>query len=316
MTKDDIVSDAKLGLASRTEPLRTSRRAPRRPRVTPSTLLIGVVTSAFALACVLPLVLVVVNSFASEDSIATRGYSFLPHQFSLDAYKLIFYPGSPVIRSYGVSILVTTLGTAISVLITFTAAFALANKQVKYRNGFALFFFVTTIFSAGLVPWYLICRSLGLYDNIWALIIPKLLFSPFYLFIMRKFIQGVPDSLMESARMDGAGDLRIAFQIYFPLCAPVVAAVTLFTALGYWNDWFNAIMLVDDPALHPLQMLLFQLQSNINMVNSMAAQAGQMPPSNSFQMATVVVTMGPIVLLYPFLQRYLVKGLTVGGVKE
>lgn len=276
---------------------------------------ISVLIALFAIACVLPVLLVIMNSIASEKAIYQYGYSFFPKEFSLVAYQSMFYPGAPIIRSYGISIFITVVGTTASLLITYIAAFSLANKQVKYRNGFALFFFITTVFNAGLVPWYLISKTLHLYDNIWALIIPNLLFSPFHLFIMRNFIQGIPDSLMESAKIDGAKELRIAFQIYLPLSLPVLATITLFTALAYWNDWFNAVMLLNNEKLYPLQMTLFKIQSDLSMLQEMTNVIGETPPSESFQMAAAVVTIGPIILLYPFLQRFLVKGLIIGAVK-
>lgn len=226
-------------------------------KLTVSQLVITAVLAVFTLLCILPVLLVIVNSFASEQAIVRYGYTLFPKAFTLAAYKTMLYPGSPLLRSYGVSVLITATGTVLALLITYIAAFSLANKQIKYRNGFALFFFITTVFNTGLVPWYMICKALNLYDNIWALIIPNMLFSPFNLFLMRNFMQNLPDSLMESARLDGAREARIAFQIYLPLCLPVIATVTLFYALGYWNDWFNAIMLVNDQKLYPLQMTLF-----------------------------------------------------------
>lgn len=174
------------------------------------------------------------------------------------------------------------------------------------------------IFSAGIVPWYLMNRWLGLTDNILALIIPSLLFSPFNLFLVRNFMNGVPDSLRESATIDGANDLTIAFRIYLPLCTPVLATIALFYGLDYWNNWWNAIMLINDRSLYPLQFLLLQLKSEISMLNEMTMLAGAGDvtlPAESVKMATAIVTIGPIIFLYPYLQKYFVKGLVIGSVK-
>jgi putative aldouronate transport system permease protein len=182
----------------------------------------------------------------------------------------------------------------------------------------AFFFFVTMVFNPGIVPWYLVTYNLGLYNNILALIIPRLLFNPFNLFLTRNFMRGIPDSLMESAKIDGARDSYIAFRIYFPLSVPVLATIALFYGLAYWNDWFNAIMLVTNNDLHPLQYFLFRLQSEIQMIRDMSEYMVGTDvelPTETIKMATVIMTIGPIIFLYPFLQRYFVKGLVIGSVK-
>jgi putative aldouronate transport system permease protein len=273
----------------------------------------------FALLCLLPFILVVSASFSEESAIARHGYTLFPSQFSLEAYRLIFASKSnPVLRAYGVTILVTLTGTLLNTIITTMAAFTLANKQVKYRGGLALFFYITMVFGGGLVPWYLMCRSLGLINNILSLIIPSLLFSPFNMFLARNYMNSIPDSLRESAILDGARDMTILFRIFIPLCVPVIATIVLFTGIAYWNDWFNAIMLVNDSRLFPLQYLLFQLQSNIRSLQMLQNMGGTVSinlPSESLKMATAVVTIGPIIVLYPFLQKYFVKGLIIGAIK-
>jgi putative aldouronate transport system permease protein len=284
-------------------------------KFTISQFIIDVTVGLFALMCFLPILLVLVNSFAAERSINLNGYSFFPSEWSTMAYKMMFGPRTLMLNSYLITIESTVIGAAIATFITFCAGYSLANKNCKYRNGLALYFFITMIFSAGLVPWYMVSKAIGAYNNIWALIIPSMLFSPFNMFLMRNYIKGIPESLHESARMDGAGDIRVAFQIYFPLCLPVIATITLFYALGYWNNYFNALMLVDDSKLYTLQMLLFKIQSEITKLASMSQGTLTNPPNESFKMATAVMTMGPIILLYPFLQRYFIKGMIVGAVK-
>lgn len=178
-----------------------------------SQVIMGTVLILIAFSCLFPMYLVLVNSFATEESILKNGYQVIPEAFSVEAYQSIFYAGSPTLKSYGITILTTVVGTFLAVIITYMCGFALANDQLKYRNGFALFFFITTVFNSGLVPWYMICRVLHLYNNIWALIIPSMVFTPFNMFLTRNFIKGIPSSLMDSARIDGAGELTIAFFI-------------------------------------------------------------------------------------------------------
>lgn len=272
----------------------------------------------YSALCLIPMLLVLMISITDEDAILKNGYSLFPEKFSLYAYKVIFTGGSQVLHSYMISIIVTVVGTSLAILITAMAGYTLANKSVKYRNVLSLYFFITMIFSAGIVPWYLMNRWLGLTDNILALIIPSLLFSPFNLFLVRNFMNGVPDSLRESATIDGANDLTIAFRIYLPLCTPVLATIALFYGLDYWNNWWNAIMLIDDKSLYPLQFMLLQLKSEISMLNQMTMLAGADDitlPSESVKMATAIVTIGPIIFLYPYLQKYFVKGLVIGSVK-
>lgn len=272
----------------------------------------------YSALCFIPMLLVLMISVTDEDAILKNGYSLFPEKFSLYAYKLIFTGGSQVMQSYTISIFVTVVGTLLAVMVTSMAGYTLANKHVKYRNVLALYFFITMIFSAGIVPWYLMNRMLGLTNNIMALIIPSLLFSPFNLFLVRNFMNGVPDSLRESATIDGANDITIAFRIYLPLCTPVLATIALFYGLDYWNNWWNAIMLIDSRELYPLQFMLLQLQSEISMLNEMTMLGGSSDvtlPSESVKMGTAIVTIGPIIFLYPYLQKYFVKGLVIGSVK-
>ena len=274
----------------------------------------------FTLFCALPMVLAICVSFSDEGSITRYGYQFIPSKWSLEAYRLIFNGNSSIMRSMLISILVTAAGTTLAVSITSGAAYTLANKNVQNRNKIAFLFFIPMTFSAGLVPWYMICSRLGLRDNFGALIVPSLAFSPFNMFLVRNYMSDLPNELRESAFIDGANDIKIFFRIYLPLSVPVLATVTLFYGLGYWNDWWNAIMLVDDKKLYPLQYLLLQLKSQIQMIKDLQKMmggsiTGEKAPSESIKMATSIVTIGPIVVLYPMLQKYFVKGLVVGAVK-
>jgi len=278
--------------------------------------IIYIIITLFALTCILPFILVIIVSFTAEASIIRHGYSFFPAEWSLDAYRVLFGPTSMVFNSYIVTVFVTAVGTLAAILMTFGAAYALASRHCRYRDGLALYFYITMVFSAGLVPWYLINRNLGIYNNIWALIIPSLMFSPFNMFLMRNFIRGIPEELNDSARIDGAGEIRTAFSIYLPLCLPTIATISLFYAIGYWNNFFNALMLVHERTLFPLQLILFRIASEMSQMNMTPdGVARAMPPREGFTMATALITMGPIILLYPFLQRYFVKGIVLGAVK-
>lgn len=286
------------------------------------------IISVFSIFCIVPILLVAMISVTKEEIIKRYGYSFIPREISFEAYEKIF-SGNPrtsnyignslVLNSYIISIIITVAGTITAVLITAMAAYTLSNKHVKCRGSLSLFFFVTMVFSGGIVPWYLICVKLGLRDNLFALLIPSLLFNPFDLFLARNYMNGIPDSLMESARIDGANDIFIAFKIYFPLSVPVLAAISLFYGIRYWNDWWNAIMLVERDKLYPLQYMLYKIQSEIKALEILqqmgVSGANVVPPAESLKMATVIVTIGPIVFLYPFLQKYFIKGLIIGSVK-
>jgi putative aldouronate transport system permease protein len=281
------------------------------------TVAIYAAVALFSIGCLLPMLLTFMVSISDEDSIIKNGYSLFPEKFSLDGYRTIFVNSTLLFKGYLVSFTVTVVGSVLALIITAMAAYPLSNPNVKYRNVLALYFFITIIFQIGLVPWYLMNTKLGLTDNIFALIVPMLMFNAFNMFLIRNFMESLPSALRESAYIDGANDLRIAFQIYMPLCVPVLATVSLFYALNYWNDWFNAIMLVDNKDLYPMQYILFQLRSNIQMLDMLptGANSGYTLPAESVKMATVILTIGPIVFLYPYLQRYFVKGLVIGSVK-
>jgi putative aldouronate transport system permease protein len=291
--------------------------AGKRTRIRIGTPLIYAALTLFALACLLPMLLTLAVSLSDEDSIVAHGYRLLPDRWSLDGYRTILVNGGLIFRGYLISFIVTIAGSFLALFVTALAAYPMANPSVKYRNVLALYFFITMLFNGGLVPWYLMCTRLGLTNNLLALIVPSLMFNAFNLFLVKNFMESLPGALRESAYIDGANDLRIAFRIYMPLCTPVLATVTLFYALAYWNDWFNAIMLVDDKRLYPLQYILFQMRSNIQMLDMLpnGAKTDYTLPAESAKMATVILTIGPIVFLYPYLQRYFTKGLIIGSVK-
>ena len=275
----------------------------------------------FSLLCLLPFLVIISGSFTKESAILEKGFSLIPPEFSLDAFKAVFAIPKNIINAYIVTIFVTTVGTFLSVFLSTLAAYVLQKKDFKYRNFFAFYFYFTTIFSGGIVPWYiLMTQYLHTKNNILALILPGL-FNVFNLIIIRSFISSsIPSAIVESAQIDGASEWHIFFKLILPLSKPILATIGLFTALGYWNDWFNAMLFIDKQSLMPLQYYLYKMLSQISMLRTLVAQVPQMtavtPPEESFKMAMTVITIGPILLLYPFVQKYFVTGIMIGAVKE
>jgi len=275
------------------------------------------VVGLFSLISILPFWLVVVNSFASESSIKAYGMQLVPKEFSLYAYEFTM-AGKQIASSYLVTVTVTVVGTCLAVLITSMYAYTLAHPRVKYRRILSFLTYFTMVFGAGLVGFYiLIANTLGLKDSIWALILPYML-NPFFAFIMVSFFRTLPYEINEAATIDGANDLSIFFRIILPISTPVIATVSLFYALQYWNDFYLALLFIDDYKLHPLQMMIRQIISNVNLssyVGGSSTMYTQAVPTYGVQLATVCLTIGPIIFLYPFVQRFFVKGITIGALK-
>jgi len=271
--------------------------------------------SLIALCMFLPFLIILSVSFSSEATVTKFGYSLFPRELSLDAYRFVFSAGT-MGSGYIVSVIVTLAGTVLAVVITSLAGYALSRKNLKYRNFFALAFYFTMVFNGGLVPWYIIVTRLGLKDSLWALIIP-MCFNPFNMLLIRNFFQTLPDALVESAKLDGAGEFKTFIRIIIPISLPGLATITLFYMLGYWNDWWLALNFIDNEKLYPLQFLLRKILSNISYAASGMATTFNIAtiPQETVKMATCVVTIGPIILIYPFVQRYFIKGITVGAVK-
>lgn len=273
----------------------------------------------FALMCVYPFYQVLVSSFADENTLISEGYRLIPSKFSLDAYRTIF-ANDVIPRAYLVTVFITVAGTALSLIVTSLAAYALSGGKLKYRNGISLFFYFTCLFSGGLVANYLLITNyLHLDNSIWVYIIPAC-FNVWNMFLLRNFFNEIPASLIESAKIDGASEGIIAFKIVLPLSLPAMATIGLFTALGFWNEWMASSLYIDNEKLYTLQYIIVRMVNSISAAQNVG-QAG-LPagvisvPANTIRLATAMVTVGPIVLLYPFLQKYFVKGLRVGGVKE
>lgn len=266
----------------------------------------------------LPFWLVVIGSLSDENDILTKGFALWPEHFSIEAYKLVFQIPKRVIQGYEISIFVTVVGTTVALIFSAMTAYVLMRKDFKYRNQIAMLLYFPSIFGAGMLPNYLLIVSyLDLKDSIWALILPGMI-SAWNIFLLRNFMSDIPDSMMEAAKIDGADDFTIFWKLYMPLSKAGLATIGLFTALGYWNNWSNAMLYITDANKFPLQYLLYSLLSNAQGVREIASASGVvMPriPSETYKMAMAVVAMGPIILLYPFVQRYFVKGITVGSVK-
>lgn len=278
----------------------------------------------FAISCLFPFVFVIIISLTKEESLSLNGYQLIPEEWSTEAYRYIFSEGSQLLASLGTTVLITILGTMITVFMTGTYSYVLSRSSFPFKKFFTFMVFFTMLFSGGLVPSYLIMtKMLGLKNTIFALILP-LAFSPFNVIILRTFFKkSIPESIIEAAKMDGATEFRVFFQIVIPLAIPGVATIALFSSLGYWNDWFNALIYIDNNKIIPLQYLLMKIQNTIDfMAKNADMTADRMEsiqrsiPQESIRMAMVVVATLPIAIVYPFFQKYFVQGLTIGGVKE
>ena len=284
----------------------------------------NVVLALFSLCCIIPFIFVVIISFSSEESIRTIGYSFWPMAWSTDTYAYAFEKLPQIWRSFFNSVLITGIGTVLSTLICVLYSYALYRPDFKYRNFFNFFSFFVMLFGGGLVPTYIISKQvLGLSENYAALIVP-LLVSPFNIIVMRTFFKSsVPLELIEAATIDGSGEYSTLFRIVLPIAKPSIATIALLNALAYWNDWFQSLLYIrQNKVLQPLQALLMELQNNVEYLNRMIGQMGtaaimeaQRAPNQTLRMALVVMIVVPIACAYPFFQRYIVAGLTIGSVK-
>lgn len=276
-----------------------------------------VIAIAFALCCLIPFIMALSASFTNETALARDGFSLFPTEFSLDAYQMVF-KSSQIFQSYGVSLFVTLAGTGLSLLATILLAYPLAIGRLKYGGKINFFVYFTMLFSGGLVPSYmLISRYLHMKDSIWVLIIP-ILINPWNMFLLRNFFSSIPRELVESGHIDGANDFTIMLRIVLPCATPALATIGLFYALAYWNNWFQALMYIDKSSLKPLQAVIMEMLRNTEFLKQMAGQMGVSSlslPTTTAKMATAMVTIGPIVLVYPFVQKYFTSGIMVGSVK-
>lgn len=269
----------------------------------------------------LPILLIVIASFTKEQSLLSNGYSFFPEEWSMDAYMYMIKQGKTIFRAYGITTLVTLIGTLLSVLFTTMLAYPMSRKNFKYRNILSFFVFFTMLFNGGIVASYIMWSNLfQIKDTLWALILPNYLVTAFNVFLVRNYYaNNIPDALIESAQIDGASELTIFGKIILPLSIPTVATISLFTALIYWNDWVNGLYYIRDSKFYGIQNLLIKIMNNIEFLKSGAANllgTGNLNlPGTSVRMAMAVIGILPILIFYPFVQKYFIKGVVVGAVK-
>ncbi|THF76211.1 carbohydrate ABC transporter permease [Cohnella fermenti] len=270
---------------------------------------------------VLPFLLVIAVSLTDEQSLTQHGYQFIPRDFSLNAYRYMLDSPDILFRAYGVTIFVTIAGTLVSLLITAMTAYVISRPDYRYSRATTFYVFFTMLFSGGLVPSYiLITQYLHLKDSLLALILPILL-SPFNIMVMKGFLSKIPLEVIESAKIDGAKEYRIFFRIILPLATPALATLGLLIAFAYWNEWFNAMLYIDDPNKVPLQLLLVRTLNSIEFITTNSEFSQQLGidladfPNNSARMAIAVLAGGPMLVIFPFFQRFFIRGLTVGSLK-
>jgi putative aldouronate transport system permease protein len=289
----------------------------------PSEIICHLILIAFCLLCIVPFIFVVIISFTSQESIRSIGYSFTPTSYSLEAYNYVLKLGDQLWRSYFNSFFITAFGTFLTMLMTILYSYALFRKDFKFRGFFTFWAFFTMLFGGGLAPTYVVCKTvLGLSDSYAAIIVPMLL-NPFNIIVMRTFFQSsIPEELIDAASIDGAGEYTTLFRIIIPISKPGIATVGLLSALAYWNEWFIPMLYVRNVKYYPLQYLLMQMQTkvdflvkNSSMIGAEASKIVSDLPSDALRMALVVLIVIPIACAYPFFQRYIVSGLTIGSVK-
>ncbi|MFN8443354.1 MAG: carbohydrate ABC transporter permease [Caldilineaceae bacterium] len=273
------------------------------------------ILTLIGLACLVPMILVISISLSDEKVVARQGYSLWPVGFTTFAYTYILQNPGQIVRAYGVTLLVTVLGTLAGLLLCSLLGYAISRKDYRFREPVSFLVFFTLLFNGGMVPFYiLVTRYLGLKDNILALILPYMV-TAWYVLILRTSFSQLPGELMEAARIDGAGEWRIFFQIVLPLSKPALATVALFFILRYWNDWFLALLFINKDTLYPLQYLLYVLMKNMSFLASNPQTTGIALPVQSARMAMAVLAFGPALFSFLLLQKYFVRGITIGGLK-
>lgn len=276
----------------------------------------------FSAAAILPFALLLISSFTDEQAILQNGYSFFPDKFSTQAYDYLLNQSSEIVRAYGVTVLVTVVGTSASLAITTLLAYPLSRRDIPFRTPLAFYVFFTLLFNGGLVPTYLMyTQYFDLKNTLLALIIPGLLMNGFNVLLMRTFfVTSIPLPVIESARIDGAGEFRTLYSVVLPLSLPILATIGLFQTIAYWNDWFNGLIYLTEPKLFSIQNILNRIMTDIQFLSSgnlgsAASQGMAALPSTTVRMAIAVVGVLPILVAYPFFQKYFIKGITIGAVK-
>lgn len=281
-----------------------------------------IVLAIMSFLALLPIVLIVIASFSDEKVLISSGYSYFPSKLSLDSYYYMVKQSAMILHAYGITILVTIVGTLVSVLITSMLAYPMSRRDFKYRNILAFFVFFTMLFNGGIVASYIMwSRFFDIKNTIWALIVPNYLVTGFNVFLVRNYLtHGVPFEMIEAAQIDGAGEFTIFYKIMMPMAVPVVATTSLFTALIYWNDWVNGLYYITDPYYFGIQNLLIRIMNNIQFlkVSTNLAMLGTQNvdlPGTSVRMAMAVIGILPMVIIFPLIQKYFIKGVVLGAVK-
>ncbi len=296
-------------------PVSPLRPQQARTRLQGSQVLAHTILILVTLVCLVPMVLVISVSLSDEIQIAREGYKLYPVGFSTHAYTYILQQPQQILRSYGVTFLVTILGTGMGLIISSLLAWPLARRDFKLRGVLSFYVFFTLLFNGGMVPFYiLVTRYLGLKDSLLVLVLPYLVTAWFVLILRTSFSQ-LPGEILDAARIDGSGEWRMFFQIVAPLSKPVLATISLFYVLRYWNDWFLALLFIDDSSMYPLQYLLYVLMRNIQFMASNPQTTGMPIPTQSARMAMAVLAFGPALFTFLLLQKYFVRGITIGGLK-
>ncbi len=274
-----------------------------------------------AVCAVAPFILLIMSSFTEEQILIANGYSFFPEKFSTYAYEYLMTKSNAVVRGYGISFVVTIVGTLCNLLVTTLYAYPLSRKELPGRNIFAFYLFFTMLFSGGLVPSYLMwTQTFHIRNTVFALLIPNLLLSAFNVIMMRTyFTSNIPDAVVEAARVDGASEFKILFGIVLPMALPIIATISLLVGLAYWNDWMNGLYYLNDDRMFSIQVLLMNIQRDLDSLRQQAQSGGNVStanlPSTSVRMALTVLGILPIMIIYPFMQKYFVKGIAIGAVK-
>lgn len=279
--------------------------------------LLVIVIGGFCILCLAPFVMMIASSFESEYRLAHDGYTFWPREFTLNAYDMILKSGQ-IASAYRVTIFITVVGTVLSMLMTIMMAYPLSLDHLRGKTFITFLVYFTMLFNGGLVPTYLLISNyLGMRNNIWVLIVP-VMFNAWNMFLMRNFFKGIPKEMIESAYIDGANDMQILFKIVLPVSVPGIATISLFFALSYWNQWYNAMLYIDDATMYPLQyyiMNILRYAESFKLMAQYTAVDYADLPTTAIKMATTVVTIGPVIFIYPFVQKYFTSGLTVGAIK-
>lgn len=281
-----------------------------------------VIMIILALFCLMPVILLISSSITEEELLIKNGYSLLPGKVNLLAYKYLLMDSKAVLRGYGITLFVTVLGTVLNVLITIGLAYPISRKDLPGRNVLAFIIFFTTLFGGGLVPTYIMWTQMfHIKNTIWALILPGLLLSPFNVIMARTYFQSnIPEEVVEAARIDGAGELTTLIKVVMPMAMPIVATIGLLVSLAYWNDWMNGLYYINDDRYFSIQVLLNKMLMDVQYLQSTTvSNAGSSLaaslPSTGLKMAVAVLGALPMLLIYPFFQKFFVKGITIGAVK-